>query len=68
MPAEISRSTFSKWRAMFCAVTQPTSGMFNPKRTRLNGTALDAWIDSIAFVAEISPYPSSSISCSFVSR
>jgi hypothetical protein len=49
------RSTFSKWRARFCAVTQPTSGMFSPKSTRLNGIAFEAWIESTAFVAEISP-------------
>jgi len=30
--------------------------------------AFDAWIESIALVAEISPYPSSSISCSLVNR
>src|SRR5919198_1243845 len=52
--ASTSRSALSKWRARFCAVTQPTSGMLSPSSTRENGTAFDAWIDLIAFVAEIS--------------
>ena len=66
--APASRSTLPKWRARFCAVTQPTSGMFRPKSTRRNGICFDASIASIAFVAEISAKPSSSSSCSFVRR
>ena len=46
---------FSKCRARFCAVTQPTSGMFRPKSTRLNEICFDASIDATAFEAEISP-------------
>ena len=65
--AEASRSTVPKCRARFCAVTQPTSGMFRPKSTRRNGISFDAAIDLTVFVAEISANPSSSSSCSFVS-
>ena len=44
-------------------------GDVQAESTRQNGTAPStAWIASIAFVAEISPKPSSSSSCSFVSR
>ena len=42
--------------------------MFRPSSTRENGTCFERWIDSIAAVAEISANPSSSSSCSFVSR
>ena len=49
-------------------MTQPTSGMLRPKSTRRNGIAFDASIEAIAFDAEISANPSSSSSCSFVSR
>ena len=38
-----------------CAVTQPTSGMLRPKRTRENDCALDWSIAASAFRAEISP-------------
>ena len=49
-------STSPKWRARFCAVTQPTSGMLSPKRTRRNGIVCrEASIAAIAFRAEISP-------------
>ena len=63
-----SASTEPKWRASVCAVTQPTSGMFRPNSTRWNGTCFDASIDAIAFAADFSWKPSSSSSCSFVSR
>ena len=43
--------------------------MFRPSSTRQKGTvSIDCWIASIALVAEISPNPSSSSSCSFVRR
>jgi len=42
--------------------------MFSPKSTRRNGISFEAWIALIAFVAEISANPSSSSSCSLVSR
>ena len=46
----MSASTEPKCRARFCAVTQPTSGMFRPKSTRRNGIVCrDASIASIAF-------------------
>ena len=66
--AAASESALPKWRARFCAVTQPTSGMLRPNSTRWNGVAFDASIASITFVAERSWKPSSSSSCSFVSR
>ena len=66
--ASISASTVPKWRARVCAVTQPTSGMFSPKRTRENGTPFEASIAAIALPALISPKPSSSMSCSAVNR
>ena len=53
--ASSSVSTSPKWRARLRAVTQPTSGMFRPKRTRENGCCFESAIASIAFRAEISP-------------
>ncbi len=47
-------STEPKWRARLRAVTQPTSGMLSPKRTRENGWAFEASIAAIALPAEIS--------------
>jgi hypothetical protein len=42
--------------------------MLRPKRTREKGVSFEAAIASTAFCAEISPKPSSSSSCSLVSR
>jgi hypothetical protein len=48
-------STAPKWRARLRAVTQPTSGMLSPKRTRANGCCFESSIAATAFSAEISP-------------
>ena len=53
-PAASRASTEPKCRARFCAVTQPTSGMFSPKRTRAKGICFEAAIESTAFCAEMS--------------
>ena len=66
--AASSRSMETKWRARFWAVTQPTSGMLRPARTRAKAMSFEAAIASTAFCAEMSAYPSSSASCSFVIR
>ena len=63
-PASMSASTVPKWRARFCAVTQPTSGMLSPKRTRKNGWDFDCSIASTVFAAEISANPSNPASSS----
>jgi hypothetical protein len=46
----------------------PELGDVEPEKTREKGTFFDAWMASIAAVAEISAKPSSSSSCSFDTR
>ena len=52
--ASASASTVRKCSARLRAITQPTLGMFRPKKTRENGCSFERWIDSKARVAEIS--------------
>ena len=49
-------------------VTLPTAGMLRANSTRHNEIAFDASIELIALVADVSAKPSSSSSCSLVSR
>ncbi len=66
--ASCSAAIDPKWRASSWALTAPTCGMPSPNSTAPNGRSFDFSIDAITLAADRSWKPSSSSSCSAVSR
>ena len=62
--ASMSRKRIARLRP----VTSPTSSIPSANSTRANGRSFEASIAAIRLRAEISPMPSSSVSCSSVRR